>query len=156
MMKLHKRFSLSLVLFFIGGAIGCSSTVQSVEPVSIASIRPVPAGIETITLNVSKDQLARALETGRGAANVRIVPLVTSAAQAPASPEYRVFNVRPGSVAAIIGLKNADVLVAAHDYVVQSTQQFYNYLQLLRMQEKSSIEIRRDGKPIRIEVTFLS
>jgi S1-C subfamily serine protease len=155
-MQPYVRFSVLLFLFLVGGAIGCSPTVQSVEPISIASIRPSPAGIETIALHVSKDELARALETGRGAANVRIVPLVTSAAQAPASPEYRVFNVRPGSVAAIIGLKNADVLVAAHDYVVQSTQQFYNYLQLLRMQEHSSIEIRRDGKPIRIEVTFLS
>ena len=155
-MQPYIRFSVLLFLFLIGGTIGCSPTVQSVEPVSIASIRPAPAGIETVALHVPKDELARALETGRGAANVRIVPLVTSAAQAPASPEYRVFNVRPGSVAAIIGLKNADVLVAAHDYVVQSTQQFYNYLQLLRMQEHSSIEIRRDGKPIRIEVTFLS
>jgi S1-C subfamily serine protease len=147
----NNRLSCLVLLLLMAG---CSTATVSMAPITISSIRPGPIGIETVTSAISKDEISRALETGRGSSNVRVVPLVTSAAQAPASAEYRVFNVRPGSVAALIGLKNADILVAAHDYVIQSPQQFYNYLQLLRAQEKSSIELRRDGKPLRIEFTI--
>ena len=133
---------------------GCSVTHNASESVKISSLRPAPTGIQTVELTISKNDLSNALEGSRGSSNLRIVPLVTSAAQAPASPEYRIFNVKPGSVGALIGLKNADILVAAHDYVIQAPSQFYNYLQMLRAQEASSIEIRRDGKPIRIQLQF--
>ena len=120
----------------------------------ISTVRPVPTGIEVISIQLTTTQISTALEASRGSENIRLVPLVTSAAQAPATPEYRLFNVKPGSIAALIGLKNADTIIAAQDYVIQAPSQFYNYLQVLPLQKSSSVEIRRDGKPIRIESTI--
>jgi S1-C subfamily serine protease len=60
--------------------------------------------------------------------------------------------VKPGGIAELLGLKNADILVSAHGYVVQTPIQFYKYLQLLRSDKQTWIEVRREGKPMILKV----
>ena len=147
---------LILLLLLITIVSGCSVNDSTVTPVLIENVRPAPVGIVEEQKQVSRSQLDRALEASRGASNVRIVPLVTSAAQAPVTPEYRVFNVKNGGIAELLGLKNADILVSAHGFVIQTPLQFYKYLQLLRSNKETRIEIRREGKPMILKVQILN
>jgi S1-C subfamily serine protease len=149
-----KKINQIFLLCFVMLLAGCSAQVVN-EPTLINQIRPDPAGVSELNLEITKAQLEKALEVSRGSANLRIVPLVTSAAQAPATPEYRVFNIKQNGIGHLLGMKNADILVSAHGYVIQSPVQFYKYLQLLRGQESTEIEIRRDTKPIKIKIKFI-
>lgn len=140
----------------LSAVLGCSALASSSgTPTKISSLRPVPEGIQEMSKTLSRVAYTRALEGSRGAGNLRIVPLVVAANQAPSSPEYRIFNVKKGSVGEFLGLQNADVLIAAHEYVIRDPGQFYAYLQALVAQGESQIEIRRDTKPILIKYTFI-
>jgi hypothetical protein len=67
---------------------------------------------------------------------------------------YRLFDIRESDAFWRLGLRNSDVLVAAHGYVIFNPAQFFQYVTLLPNQEQGSIEIRRAGKPIRFEYSF--
>lgn len=155
-----KKHLASRVLFSIalssGCAVlsGCSVTQRAEEPIKISAVRQPPADLQTITLTINRSDYVRALESSRGAGSLRVVPMVVSAAQAPTTPEYRLFNIRKGSVAELIGLENSDILVAAHDFVVRSPNQFYNYLNAVPKEKHSQIEIRRGNKPLLISFDF--
>ena len=152
--RLFRGFTTVIVASFLYGLSGCAVVQEGTGSQLISSVRPTPEGITILEKTVSRGEVMRALEASRGSTNVRIVPLVTSAAQAPATPEYRIFNVRPGSIAELLGLRNADVIVAAHDYVIQAPNQFYNYLQLLSSQKATAVEVRREGKPIKLALVI--
>lgn len=141
-----------LVLFFL--APGCSIAPSNSTPRKISEVRPTPTGLQRMNFTISRDRLTNALESSRGSGNLRVVPIVTSAAQAPATPEYRLFNIRQGSVGALLGLQNADVLIAANEYVVRDPRQFYGYLEALRTESSALIEVRRDNQPILMQYTF--
>lgn len=152
---MKKVISVLILQLILLTFVGCSVQNQSVAPIKIDSVRPTPSGLIEIPISVSKSQLEQALESSRGSNNLRIVPLVTSAAQAPASPEYRVFNIKTRSIGELLGLKNADILISAHGYVIQSSLQFYKYLEALRFESKgTSIEVRRGDKPLVLKITF--
>lgn len=88
-----------------------------------------------------------------GTSRMRLVQ-ITRAGNAQTLPEYRIFDVKPMSAPYVIGIRDADILVAAHGYAVFSPQQFGKYLGLLPYQENGSIEIRREGKPILFKITI--
>lgn len=148
-----KRSYFSTFVFGLCFLTACSVT-KPMEAVRISTVRQAPADLQTISLTIKRSDYARALESSRGAANVRVIPMVVSAAQAPSSPEYRIFNVRKGSVGELIGLENSDVLVAAHDFVIQNPAQFYNYLMAVQSEKRSQIEVRRGNKPLLISFEF--
>ena len=63
---------------------------------------------------------------------VRLVPTLqndSGVLQGP--PEYRVFEVKKGSVYDALGLQNADILVAADDYIIRSTIVFTEFVKLI-------------------------
>lgn len=133
----------------------CDAALINSKPAKITEVRPAPMGLTTIDFTIPKQKLSIAIEASRGSSNVRIIPLVTSATQAPSTPEYRLFNVRKGSVAALLNLKNADILVAVSEYVVRDPRQFYAYLEALRSEKVAQIEVRREGKPILFKYNFV-
>lgn len=126
--------------------------------VQIDSIRKSPpSGIQRIPMTVRIEDLRRAqgnIELNR----LRVLKIVLSAGGSSGDdpmPQYRLFDVKPGGVAEVIGLQNADVLVAANGYVVYHPDQFLRYLVSIPLDEETFIEIRRDGRPIMLEYKFI-
>ena len=146
---------LFLVLCSISCLTACTTMGTQSGPIAIASVRPAPLGLQEIAFSIKKSEYSRALESSRGSQNLRIIPMVVSASQAPASPEYRIFNVKKGSVAELLGLENSDILVAAHDYVIQTPEQFYGYLNYVAKEQGSQIEVRRGGQPLLLKFQFI-
>lgn len=148
-------FAFVALSVFLSGCAGFMGTaVDTHEPTKISALRPSPAGLETRQLRIQRSSYQQALESSRGGAGLRIVPLATSTAQGPVTPEYRLFNVRKGSVGDILGFQNSDILVAAHEYVIRDAHQFFMYLQALQKEKFGQVEIRRDGKPLLIRFDF--
>ncbi len=85
---------------------------------------------------------------------LRLIQVYSTPAAAAEAPEYRVFGVHPDSVYALLGLKNSDVLLAAHGYVVSGSSAFPRYVSLLSNEKASSIEVRRQGIPYLLSFTF--
>jgi type II secretory pathway component PulC len=83
-----------------------------------------------------------------------LVPIYESVASRQ-SYEYRVFDVRPGSVYSLLGIENSDVLVAADGYLIKKPEQFVMYVQLLQKENEANIEIRRGGEPKLLKYSFL-
>lgn len=111
-----------------------------------------PKELEIQRVTFSSKELAQAAahpETSK----VRLVRLTRPGSSDGAPPEFRLFDVRENSAPYVIGLRSADILIAAHGYVVFTPQQFGSYLRALPGEEAGSIEVNREGKPIRFEIT---
>lgn len=149
----------SLCLGILICLIGCSTfKLKSEEPkgsVLIANMRggdPKELEIERVTF--TRKDLAQAAAHPE-TAKVRLVRLTRPGSSDGAPPEFRLFDVHENSAPYIIGLRSADILVAAHGYVVYTPQQFGSYLRLLPKENTGSIEVNREGRPIRFEITIV-
>lgn len=142
-------FCLALVI-----VLGCTPVATS-SGIKISTVRSPPTSLEKVSTAIKRSVYAKALESSRGASNLRIVPMIVSSSQAPSTPEYRLFNVRKGSVGDVLGLQNSDILIAAHDYVIQNPSQFYGYLTAVQNEKSSQIEIRRGDRPMILSFDFI-
>jgi type II secretory pathway component PulC len=71
-------------------------------------------------------------------------------------PEYRLFDIRSQSVYDLLGIQSADVLVAAHGFIVYDPNSFPTYaLSFISQVEKPSIEIKRAGVPMLLNYEFV-
>ena len=109
-----------------------------------------PNDLEIQEIEFSSASLKEAV-ANPGTARMRLVQ-ITRAGGAQSLPEYRIFDVKPMSAPYLIGIRDADILVAAHGYAVFSPQQFGKYLGVLPYQDNGSIEIRREGKPMLFKI----
>lgn len=116
-----------------------------------------PANLQTVPVTVRYDEFRKA-ESNPDVNRMRVVRIVTSPSAAGAgdelNPEYRLFDIQKGGVAQVLGLENADVLVAANGYVVYHPDQFMRYLAGLPVEGGTFIELRRNGKPMLLKYTF--
>jgi type II secretory pathway component PulC len=76
---------------------------------------------------------------------IRLVPVFQSVSSTD-SYEYRVFDINQDGVYALLGLENADIIVAANRYLIRNPAQFPSFVQLLAAENEAQIEIRRDGE----------
>lgn len=111
-----------------------------------------PNDLEVQELQFSSASLKEAV-AHPGTSRMRLVQ-ITRPGNLQSLPEYRMFDVKPMSAPYVIGMRDADVLVAAHGYAIFSPQQFGKYLGVLPYQDNGSIEIRRNGKPILFKLTI--
>ncbi len=139
--------------------VGCTTfNLKSDEPrgsVLISNMRggdPKELEIEKVTF--SRKELAQAAAHPE-TAKVRLVRLTRPGSSDGAPPEFRLFDVHENSAPYLIGLRSADILTAAHGYVVYTPQQFGSYLRLLPKENTGSIEVNREGRPIRFEITVI-
>jgi type II secretory pathway component PulC len=147
---LTRRFLFAAMVLFAG--IGCATSRPS-EPKRIDEIRPIPPALRVTTYTLQRRDLQSTLS--KGADNtIRLVPIYESVASRQ-SYEYRVFDVRPGSVYSLLGIENSDVLVAADGYLIKKPEQFVMYVQLLQKENEANIEIRRGGEPKLLKYSFL-
>lgn len=65
-----------------------------------------------------------------------------------------VTQVLPGSAAAAAGVQPGDVVVAANDQRVDSAEALHNYEGLQAVGSAVTLDIRRDGKPLKLKATL--
>jgi len=85
---------------------------------------------------------------------LKITMAANEAASQDPIPQYRIFDVREDSVGELLGIENADVLVAANGYIVYHPDQFMRYLASLPISTGTFIEIRREGRPLLLKYEF--
>ena len=147
-------FVLALILLF-SGLIGCSGSSIS-EGVKLSSIRTPDPNRKPIEMKISRAALRSAVADLGTLNRARLVEVFFREQEVGGSPpEYRMFDIAPGSAYDILGLKNADVLVAADDYIVPSAPVFRTYVSLLPTQRDGSIEIRRMGQSMLFHYNFV-
>lgn len=105
-------------------------------------------------MKISRAEYTKALQNQKALQRLRMVPLLRSAKFATGIPEYRLFDVEPGSAADVLGLKNSDVLIAVDDFILYDSQKFKSYLMLLQNEQSSNLEVQRESKPILFKYVF--
>jgi type II secretory pathway component PulC len=131
-------------------AVAACAGTEVGRPVKISELRQLPPMMKSVKRSIDRTQLREAL--GRNA-EIRLIPVYSSLA-AGTTQEYRIFDIRPGSVAELLGLENADVLIAAAGYVVHHQRQFETYLRLMAEIDSAEIEIRRGGAHLLLSYSF--
>ena len=146
------------LIFVMAAFVSCSALQGPGESgaVLIDTVRGRPADIHEIPVSVDFAVLRQAQANVDMNTPLRVVKIVMSASQAGGEsiPQYRLFDIKKGSVADSIGLRNADILVAANGYVVYHPDQFKRYLMSLPILDGTFIEIRREGKAMLLRYTF--
>lgn len=131
---------------------GCSLRPKT-TPIAPSSERSQKGQLKTVDMRISRNELLKALQQGSPTNNIRLVkvfrgsPGNTGTAEEP-PPEYRFFDVKPGSAYQVLGIRNNDILVTAHDRVVYKPENFPEYVKLLLNAPRGWIEIRRMGEPL--------
>jgi hypothetical protein len=146
--------TVSLVLGVLVSGCSIFSDPYGVNGTKITTLRPRHPGTKTVAIEFPRTEYEKALDSG-SKNEIRLIEVFSKDRAANAAPEYRFFGIEKGSVYDLMGLQSLDVLVAASDYVIPSSDLFWQYLQLLRNHETGSIEIRRDGVPMVFNYTIV-
>jgi len=149
-MKILKVFCIVI----LGICFGCGPR-NDVNPVLLTSLRPTPSDIETVEIKVSRREYQAALVNEGANRTFRLVKLFKTGPNAEALPEYRVFGSTQGGAYYLLGIRNADVLIGAHAYVIRSIIGFINYVGLLANETETTIEVRRGDKDLILKISFL-
>jgi type II secretory pathway component PulC len=154
--KLSKLATLLFVLLVALAFSGCRSSgdVRGVSPDKFPVERATPPDIKVIELTIPRSQLKTALDKDLLTDKIRIVEIYSSR-ETRVQPLYRLFDVHPGSVYALFGLRNADVLVAANERYLRNPDVFKQYVRMLREEPGAQIEIMRGADPILFQYTFV-
>jgi hypothetical protein len=137
-------------LFFVMGCAGSRSGGSSgVSPVQ----RLTPPDIKRVELSITRDQLLTALEQDVLTDRLRVVQTFSSQ-ESGNVPLYRLFDVHPKSIYGILGLKNADILVAANERYLRNSLVFKQFVRMLRGESTAMIEVVRGVEPILFSYKF--
>ena len=134
---------------------GCSSRTHQ-GAIKLSDVRlNDPIDIEVREREILKKDLQRALSNSAATERLRVIEMANSVLGTKnAIPEYRLFDITPGSVYDILGLQNSDILVAADGYVPTFGSQFKEYVKLLNIAENAQVEIKRAGRTVRYRYMF--
>ena len=131
---------------------GCASSRlggdEGVSPV----LRTTPPDIKRVQVKITREHLLTALDQDMLTDRLRVVP--TYSREETGTPLYRLFDVHPKSVYGVLGLKNADVLVAANERYLRNPFVFKQFVRLLRNESSARIEIVRGVEPVLFVYTF--
>ena len=149
------RIITSILIFCLAACTALSKGHES-GAVLLDSVRVKPADIREIPVTVDYAALRQAQSNYDLNSPLRIVKLVLSASPGSGEvlPQYRLFEVRKGSIADVLGLQTADVLVGANGYVVYNPEQFKRYMMSIPVPTGTYIEIRREGRPLFLRYDF--
>ncbi len=113
-----------------------------------------------IPIDLARNVMAQLLDGGavrRGALGIDTQDVDARIAQGLGLDEARgavVTRVYPGSAAATAGLKIGDVIVAANGQRVDDSASLRNFQGLQPVNAKVSLDVRREGKPLRVAATL--
>ena len=153
---MNRATLLLLVVVVLFSACSSMSSGLGGDATKVDSLRGAPPfDRRTVNIPVQREEYRKALEMEGSVNDARLVQIFHRGKAEEEFKEYRLLDVRPGSVYDILQLRQADVVVAADGYVVPNPAMFWNYLRLIsRFEEGASIEIRRGGAPILMQYSF--
>jgi hypothetical protein len=141
-----------LLVFFVALA-GCSGFGRfnkdgGAQGVTVA---PLPES-KAVEISVKREELINRLKNG-SVNKIRVISTYSrSSEQSNSYPRYRLFDIDPTGPYALLGLRDADILIAAHDYVVFDPRSFSTYVTLLTNEDRTSIQILRGGEALVLDV----
>jgi len=136
---------------------GCSSMAPSDEGMGrrLSAIRPGAVPPREVRTEISRSQLQAALERAGAANSIRLVSTFRRAEASPSgAPEYRLFDIQPGSPYALLGLKNADVLIGVNDFAITNPRGFPQFMQAVIREPGVTFALRREERPFTLAVSF--
>lgn len=114
-------------------------------------LAPLP-NAKTVEISVKREELIARLKNG-AASKVRVIPTYSrSSEQSNSYPRYRIFDIEPTGPYYLLGLRDADILIAAHDYVVFDPRSFPAYVSLLTNEERTALQIIRNDEALVLNV----
>lgn len=145
-------FLLSCLLFSCIFISCNSSKFGSGKARKISEVRLIPPVFREVQKNVSHESFKRVIN-GDGEVNkARMVEIYRRGQSKEAPAEYRLLDVDKEGIFYLIGLRNRDVIVAADGYVIPSGQLFWEYIKLMDKTKNASIEIKRGGRTILLNI----
>lgn len=149
---IHKTMIKTALMVLLVACIACSSRAPQ-APKFIDDIRPVAPMRKEVSYSIQRRDFDSALVRS-AEFPVRLVPVYATVSSRE-SYEYRIFDLKPGSPYALLGLENSDIIVAANGYLIKRPDQFSTFIQLLARENEASIEIRRMGEARLFKYAFL-
>jgi type II secretory pathway component PulC len=113
--------------------------------------KPPAKGITEIKMEIPADRYSQYLQRGESLNRVRLVPVYS---RGGSSGEFRIFDVKQGSIFEVLGIENLDIIVAANGFVIPGGNVFWQYLVMMSEMGEGSIEIRRNGIPFLMKYKF--
>jgi hypothetical protein len=149
--SLHKVFVLLFCALF---SFGCAGSRRGGDEGTVSPVqRLTPPDIKRVEMMISRDQLLTALEQDVLTDKLRVVQTFSSQ-EAGSVPLYRLFDVHPKSVYGVLGLRNADILVAANERYLRNSIVFKQFVRMLRNEREAMIEVVRGVEPILFSYRF--
>lgn len=135
--------------------VGCSSLQRAFGGGATQSgaiaVAPSPDS-KIVELVVARADLVSRLKNG-AANRIRVIPTYSrSTDQGNGYPRYRLFDVEPEGPYYLLGLRDADILIAAHDYVVLDPRALPTYVTLLTNEDHTSLQLLRNGEAMVLKV----
>lgn len=131
---------------------GCGPATP-LQPKFIEDIRPIPPSLKMLSYTIQRktlqDALVRLQENP-----IRLVPVYQSVSSTD-SYEYRIFDIQHDGAYSLLGLENADIIVAVNRYLIKNPSQFPAFVQLLGNENEATIEIRRNGEARLMRYSFV-
>ena len=150
--------TLAISIVLIASVSGCAlhrnrSGVGS-GGMTLTQLRGGPAqNLRVVEKTIPRNQLAAAIDLPHTINTFRLVQVFNGSADTT-MPEYRLFDVKPGSLLELLGLQTADIVVGANDYPIDLPSKFGIYLSMLRNENGAQIEIVREGDPLLLKYNF--
>lgn len=156
---LSTRFATALLVLVVAttGLAGCSHISRG-GGVKYEELHGPFAG-QVTAMHISRAKLDQAVSRGASLNALRMVEVFRRADEAGPNmtPQYRLFDIQPGSVYDLVGLKTNDILLAADGLVVFDPLGFKAYvttvLRAVPDGRVSEIFISRLGVPMRLQIT---
>ena len=121
----------------------------------LSTLRPGAVPAREVRAEVSRARLQSSLEKAGAVNAIRLVSTFRRAEASPSgAPEYRLFDIQPESPYAILGLRNADVLIGVNDYAVTNPQGFRQFVQAVVREPGVTFALRREERPFTLAVSF--
>ena len=149
------RTFLTILLLLMSGCSLTNFSGGESKSVKLSDLRAVQPNLKTIKKEIKRSEIQAALDRV-GENNIRIVQVHFGPNSGNVElPQYRLFDISERGIYNLIGLRTADILVAASDYVVFEPNQFRAFVQLLKGMNEATIEIRRAKVPTLIDLKIV-
>ncbi len=112
---------------------------------------PPPTKVSKI---LDREVLVKAIASTAASSKLRLIETLYRKGEGTPFPEYRIFGVEPGSAYQLLGLQNADVLIAANGYVLFDPRKFQIFVRLLENEDHATLHVRRGGSPILLNIAI--
>jgi len=126
------------------------------EPVKLEAIRGYNPDPQVVEIEVNRQEYIDAVREPGMLSNIRLIRVFSHQSTTVGdAPEYRVFDIQPGSPYWLLGLRVGDVLVAVEGWVLIDPERFAPYVKMLQVENGTELEVRREDHPLLLRVTLV-